>query len=67
MDSVVCAEMLIQFLFALEVVTLPEYVEKLSTFTCDMLLDLPNGLPGITLNPAYKYSSILKYYVAPKA
>ncbi len=43
MDSVVSAEMLVQFLFALEVVKLPEFVEKISVVTCDQLINLSTG------------------------
>lgn len=44
MDSVVCAEMLVQFLFALGVIILPEVVEKITVLNCDMLTNLPNGM-----------------------
>lgn len=68
-----CAEILVQFLFALGVVVLPEYVERLSVLTCDMLQDLPNGMeidriigiPNVTMSAQYRYSPIQEYYVAP--
>ncbi len=65
MDSVVCAEILLQFLFALGVVKLPEFMEKLSVLNCDMLQHLPSGIDKVTMNAQYRYSEMLYYFVPP--
>jgi len=58
--------MLIQFLFALEVVKLPEYVQTLNLLTCDMLLNMPNNVPDVTMIKPYTYGDLIKYYIHPR-
>jgi len=58
--------MLIQFLFALEVVKLPEYVQTLHLLTCDMLLNMPNNVPDVTMIEPYTYGNLIKYYIHPR-
>eukprot|EP00826_Nyctotherus_ovalis_P058398 TRINITY_DN8021_c0_g1_i13.p1 TRINITY_DN8021_c0_g1~~TRINITY_DN8021_c0_g1_i13.p1 ORF type:complete len:285 (+),score=85.57 TRINITY_DN8021_c0_g1_i13:73-927(+) len=66
LDSVISAEMLVQFLFALEVVRLPEYVESLNLLTCDMLLNLPDNVPDVNMIEPFTYEKLIKYYIYPR-
>jgi len=66
MDTVVNAEILIQLLFALGVISLPEYVEKLSVMTVDDIVNIPMGIPNVTMNPKYRYTSLLGYFIHPQ-